>query len=344
MDEELLDSKYKVLRVLGKGAFGQVLLAHDKIANNNVAIKEFYNHEFNEESIIKEIQFLATLNHHSIVRFFHHFIYNSSLHIVLEYCPNGSLLDIISQKGKLDVDTALSYSLKIAETLIFIHKKGIIHSDIKPSNILFNSEEEIKISDFGVANSRSVTFIYQPPELFSSQNVSSKDSRIDIYALGITLLETILGKNPFSRYETGEIMSAKISHSFIPYDLPHWLQEIILKSTHPSPDLRFQIAEEFFNALKSKSVLYSINKEFIKADKLFAYADKCLSQKRWLKSVNFIKKGVEISRDSVLGNITAGKYHLKTNNLILAKKYFEKALNLNPGVNIKKRIIGYSFR
>jgi len=326
-----------VVDVLGSGGFGKVLLAIDELANHEVAIKSYRDENYTESSIIRELQFLASLKHNSIVTFYHHFIHNSMLHIVMEYCSGGSLADLLSER-KYEIDEALTVGIKIAETLIFIHSKGIIHRDIKPGNILFDENDNPKLSDFGVSNTRGGTFSYLPPEIYYSDYIHSLDPKIDVYSLGILLIEMLTGENPFVEIPKEEILSAKLNHTFIPDILPHWLQEIILKATNPSPELRFQTAKEFSAALKSRSVPFVVNKVNIKADKLFAYAEKYLAQKKWLKSFSYIKRGIEISKDSALGNITAGKYHLKTQNLILAKKYFEKAFNINPGVNIKKEL------
>lgn len=337
MNKELLDNKYKIISILGSGAFGKVLLASDELAKHEVAIKTYFNTEFTEEDIIREIRFLASLKHPSIVTFFHHFIHDSMLHIVMEYCLGGSLQSLLSRK-KYEIDEALKVIIKIADALILIHKKDIIHHDIKPSNILFDENQNPKLSDFGVSNTRGGTFSYLPPEVFFSEYISSKDPKIDIYSLGIVLLEMLMGQNPFSNLPKEEIIAAKLNHSFIPGDLPVWLQEIILKSTHPSPELRFQSALEFLTSLKSRSVPYSVNKENIKSNKLFISAQKYLNQKKWYKAKNYLVEGLQISPDSVLGNLTAGKFYLKTFNLKLAKEYFEKALIRNPGVNIKKEL------
>lgn len=333
----LLDNKYKVLQILGSGGFGKVLLAYDEFAKHEVAIKTYINTEFTDEDIKREIQFLASLKHPSIVTFYHHFIHDSMLHIVMEYCIGGSLYDLLSS-DKYEIDQAVELCIKIADALSYIHNKGIIHHDIKPANILFDENKNPKLSDFGVSNTRGGTYSYLPPEVFFSEYITSGDPKIDIYSLGIVLLEIIIGHNPFKDIPKKDIIAAKLNHTFVPSDLPHWLQEIILKSTHPSPELRFQSAQEFSSALKARCVPYTLNKENIKADKFFTYAAKSLSQKKWHKAKNYIDEGFDIAPDSVLGNITAGKYYLKTYKLNLAKKHFEKALNINPGVDIKKEL------
>lgn len=333
-----LDNKYRLIKVLGAGGFGKVLLAEDELAKNKVAIKTFVNPEFTSEDIVREIQYLASLKHPSIVRFYHHFIENSTLHIVMEYCPNGSLLNYLTDKEKLGIDESLKISLEVANVLKFIHSKNIVHRDIKPGNILLDENKNIKVSDFGIANTHGGTRIYLAPEVYISDGVLKEDPKIDIYALGITLLEMISGKHPFIELEREKILEAKLDYTFIPDDLPQWLQEIILKATHPDPELRFQTAEEFYDALNCRSVPYSVNNNIIKADQVFSLANKYLKQKKWQKSINIISKGFELYEDTVYGNITAGNYYLRIHDLKAAKNCFEKALRLNSGVNIKKSL------
>jgi pentatricopeptide repeat protein len=336
---DILDNKYKILKRLGVGAFGIVYLAEDKLAKRNVAIKALLEKEsLNQEDLIREIEFLASLNHHSIVTFFHHFFNNDILYLVMEYCECGSLHALIQSKNNLAIDEALSIALEICEVFNFIHNKSIIHRDIKPTNILIKADRKIKVSDFGIANTHSGTIIYLAPEVYSAQYISAKDPRVDIYALGITLLEMIIGNNPFLRMDGQEILANKFNHNFIPTDLPQWLQAIILKATHPIPELRFQTVQEFKQAILSKSVPYVINKDRIRVDKTFEIANKYLNNKNWQKSINYIEKGLESHSDSVLGLMSAGKYYLKIHRMDKAKEYLDQAININPAVTIKKEL------
>jgi tetratricopeptide (TPR) repeat protein len=156
--------------------------------------------------------------------------------------------------------------------------------------------------------------------------------------LGITILEMIIGKNPFIKSERKDILAVKINHNFIPTNLSQWLQEILLKATNPIPELRFQTATEFKEALLAKCVPYIFNKVRLNADKIFNAANKSLATKNWKKAINYIETGLEKYNNSTLGLLTAGKYYLKVHNILEARKYFEQAVKLNPAVNIKKEL------
>ncbi|WP_448509982.1 protein kinase domain-containing protein [Immundisolibacter sp.] len=336
---DVLDNKYKIIDVLGNGAFGIVYLADDSGANRKVAIKALLEKESLKQNDLKrEIEFLGSLKHKSIVTFHHHFIENGILYLVMEYCGGGNLDSLIRSKNQLSYDEALMIAKEICGVFEFIHNRDIIHRDIKPKNILIESDGTIKVADFGIANTHGGTVIYLAPEVFSSEYFSSKDSRVDIYALGITLLEMIIGKNPFLDSDDREMHAKKLNHSFVPTDLPQWLQAIILKATHPIPELRFQSASEFNQAIYSKSVPYIINKDRIRVDKYFELANKSLRSKNWKNSLKYIERGLEKENYSALGLMIAGKYNLKIHKVDKAREYFDQALKMNPSVNIRKEL------
>ena len=339
MKNKLLDDKYKIIKKLGRGGFGIVYLAEDSLAKREVAIKALLEKkDLNSNELIREIEFLASIQHPSIVTFHHHITYNNILYLVMEYCKNGSLEDLIKTYKKLSVNQAIEIAIKICEVLEFIHNKNIVHHDIKPSNILMGDKGVIKVSDFGIANTHGGSLHYLSPEIYISEYISSEDVRVDIYALGITFLEMIIGENPFIKFSRKDVLSIKINHNFIPTNLAQWLQEIILKATNPIPELRFQTATEFKEALIAKCVPYNFNRARLNADKMFYAANRRLSTKNWKQAINYINAGLELHNSSALGLLTAGKYYLKINDTLNAKGYFEQAIKINPSVNIKKEL------
>ena len=343
-EEVILDSNYRVLRRLGRGGFGIVYLAEDILAKRKVAIKILRDREyFNDQSdLIREIEFLASLKHSSIVTFYHHFFDNSILHLVMEFCGGGSLDELIKTKSRLSINEAFKIASDICKVFEFIHSKNVVHSDIKPNNILIDTDGTIKVADFGIANTHGGTVLYMAPELYSADYISSNDPRVDIYALGITLLEMLVGHNPFESIYAQDILAQKINHGFISTSLPQWVQEIILKATNPVPELRFQNAKEFSEAIRAKNVPYFFNKNRFNADKVFNSANRSLNTKNWKKAINFIESGLEKNSKSALGCLTAGKYYLKVNKTVEAARYFEQAIRLNPGVAIKKELASIS--
>ena len=192
------DNKYKYIKDLGSGGFGKVFLAEEKFSNRKVAIKQFHEADpVKLEKIIHEIEIVSQFKHHNIVTYYHHFFFDSKLCFVMEYCEGGSLRDKI-RKEKYSMTDVFNWFQTLTECLRVVHKKSTIHHDIKPDNILFTDNGTIKISDFGVANTGGGTSGYVSPESYDWKNNNVKDPRVDIYALGVTLMETLNRKNPFS--------------------------------------------------------------------------------------------------------------------------------------------------
>jgi serine/threonine protein kinase len=336
----MLDGKYKFIKELGHGAFGTVFLAEDILAKREVAIKVLNERETtSQDIIIKEIQSVASLDHHHVITFYHHFLHDGRLHLVMQYCKNGNLNFYLSSLDESPYDFACNVCIEIADGLDYVHNKGIVHHDIKPLNILFDDDHKIKISDFGVANSMGGTRAYMPPELFMEDIFLEKDPRIDIYSLGITLLEIVLGTNPLVNiHDPHEQLIKKLDQSFIPNHFPHWITEIIIKATHPNRELRFQTMLEFREALVARTVPFELNLSLIKSNKIAESAAKFLKTKKWNKSFHYIEAALNINSKSVMAYIIGGKYFLKINNSKKAFEYLNNALRLNPRIDIQKEL------
>lgn len=244
-----LDGKYDLIRELGSGGFGRVWLASDRvIPDRKVAVKWIRDglSDAAAETLLDEMTFLDRLDHPHIVKFLHHAKDGGDFYLVMEYCAGGSL-DTCANRRPLDPAQVFAWGKTLADTLAMVHGHGIVHHDIKPKNILITEDGRLKIADFGVANRNWGTRAYMAPELSLGES-DSDDQRIDIYALGVTLLELLLGRNPLDDFAGKEMLQAKIRHDFIPASLDRWVQEILLKATHPTPEARFQTMTDFAEA------------------------------------------------------------------------------------------------
>ena len=142
-----LDSKYRVLRALGSGGFGQVYLAEDELLGRQVAIKLLRDRDSEAHAnLVHEMRSLDSLHHPNVVAFYHHFVDEETLFLVMEYCAGGNLRDLMQRSPRLQ--TIMEWGRNLAETLHYIHQHGIVHHDIKPDNILFTSDDAVKIGDF----------------------------------------------------------------------------------------------------------------------------------------------------------------------------------------------------
>jgi serine/threonine protein kinase len=340
LDSQLLDGKYRIIRELGRGGFGRVVLAADTVIQERfVAIKALIDQDSERQNnLIEEMNFLASLQSPSIITFYHHFKESGKLHLVMEYCADGSLREKIRQGKGLMPSRVFQWGIHLAEVLNTVHEKGIIHHDIKPDNILFTRDGHIKIGDFGVANRNIGTLSYMAPELFTEDYVSIKDCRIDIYALGVTLLELICGHNPLFGLSPNELLLRKLKGDFIPSELPRWVQEILLKATHSTPEMRFQTMMEFREAMISKNVPLIIDSKRVEAHKASIASEKLIAKKKWIKAEKLITTALERCPESVSANVTAGKLYMRLRQIEKAKVFLDRALRLNPRVNVQKSL------
>ena len=332
----IFDNKYTFVKDLGSGGFGKVFLAKEKVSNRLVAIKQLLNKNKSEqEDIIHEIETISKFENPNIVTFYHHFWEDEVLYLVMEYCSGGSLRDKLATNSITTSET-IEWIQTLASCLRIIHKKGIIHHDIKPDNIVFSQNGTIKIADFGVANKNIGTRAYMSPEAFSWDVDSTNDPRIDIYALGVTLMELLSKQNPFFGLSREEIIEKHQSADFPIQQLPNWQQEIILKAINKTPELRFQFMIELEEALKAKSVPIIFNKDNLKAAELIALADKALKTNKWRNALKFLELAYKQYENNVAVLLELGKYNLRIQKIEAAKSFYEKALKLNPRLDVQK--------
>ena len=189
---------------IGKGAFSDVILVHHKKnPKKKYAMKELLKKDKIEEKYIKqEILLHKNLNHKNIIKLEDFLETPKKMFIFLELAEKGDLFEFL-KKNKICDQKKLKFFHEICEAIKYIHLKNIMHRDLKPENILINSENCIKLCDFGWAaeylpnftrNSFCGTYEYMAPEIFLS---SSQNKKTDIWSLGILLFEIFEGFSPF---------------------------------------------------------------------------------------------------------------------------------------------------
>jgi serine/threonine protein kinase len=335
-----LDGKYGVIRRLGSGGFGEVFLADDEaIPERQVAIKVLLQRTAGDHSnLIWEMQTLARFNHAGVVGFYHHFSTEDHLCLVMEYCGGASMDDLLAMGRKYSEAEVMKWGLDLCRTLAFVHQKDIVHHDVKPANVLFTADGKIKLGDFGVANRNTGTRMYLAPEMLLGEQVSRTDPRVDIYALGLTMLEALTGIHPFENFNREEALQARIAHDFVPDTLPRWVQDVLLRATHPTPELRFQTMQDFGEAIREKRVLYVFNRNRIQAHVLAEKAEAQIARKRWNAAEKLVGRALHLSPDCVAALLAAGRCQLLIRRIDQAKDYFSKAVSISPRTPIQKEL------
>src|ERR687885_335307 len=151
----LFDGRYKVERRLGSGGMATVYCAEDQELGRRVAIKILNDRHAHDEQFIerfrREAKNAAGLSHPNIVSIYDRGEADGSYYIAMEYLDGRTLKELIVGRGPAPIKTAIDYARQILAALRFAHRNGIVHRDIKPHNVLVDSEGRLKVTDFGIA-------------------------------------------------------------------------------------------------------------------------------------------------------------------------------------------------
>lgn len=205
----LAKANYHVGDILGRGASGSVFRALNILTGEAVAIKSISLLSLSPTvlpDIMSEIDLLKNLNHPNIVKYKGFVRDKESLHIILEYCENGSLQSILKKFGKFPESLVAVYMAQVLEGLIYLHEQGVIHRDIKGANILTNKDGSVKLADFGVSSRTAGTKdgedgevvgspYWMAPEVIEQSGASTAS---DIWSVGCVVVELLEGQPPYS--------------------------------------------------------------------------------------------------------------------------------------------------
>lgn len=261
-----IGGRYEVLRGIGEGGMSKVYLAHDVILDRDVAIKVL-NYDFaNEQDLKKRFQREAlsatSLTHPHIVNIFDVGEDEELHYLVMEYIEGQTLKKHIQMNGPLRVQEAVRIMRQLVSAIANAHHNGIVHRDIKPQNILMDSEGNVKITDFGIAMALSATAHTKTNSVIGTVHYLSPEQarggmatkKSDIYSLGIVFYELLTGELPFSaetavaialKHLQEETPSVRLAHPGIPQSV----ENVILKATAKDASYRYQSADEMYDDL-----------------------------------------------------------------------------------------------
>jgi serine/threonine-protein kinase len=212
-EQVVLNGRYELHRRIGRGGMAEVYLARDRLLDRPVAIKILFPEFAADPSFVarfrREAQAAANLNHPNIVGVYDWGKERGTYYIVMEYVDGRTVSEIIRTDGPLDPKQAAGIAADVAAGLGFAHRKGVVHRDIKPGNILITGTGEVKVADFGIARAMTATTdddltqvgsVMGTATYFSPEQAQGKpvDPRSDLYSLGVVLYEMLVGQPPFS--------------------------------------------------------------------------------------------------------------------------------------------------
>ena len=262
---DILDGRYEIESKIGQGGMSYVYRAKDTKLDRIVAIKMLKEECSGDEEFLEkfrnEARSAANLTHPNIVAAYDAVDEGELHYIVMELVEGITLKNYIARKGRLSNKETIGISLQAAEGIAAAHKKGIIHRDIKPQNLIISKDGKVKVADFGIAravsqdtaNSAVVGSVhYIAPE---QAQYGQADERSDLYSLGICMYEMITGRVPFKGDNTVNVVMAHIQEAMVPpsvynEEIYPALNDIITKATKKAPEDRYQSAGELIADLK----------------------------------------------------------------------------------------------
>lgn len=218
--------RYEILEVIGAGAHSRVARAFDPLIGRIVAIKLFPRELASGEArqrFVREARVVGQISHPSIITLHDMGVEESSQtpYLVMEFIE-GQPLDKILEKGSLPVPKACAWAAEVATALAMAHRKGVIHGDVKPANILITDDHRIKLTDFGMARLASGesqdTPLLGTPAYWCPEQILGKpqDAKSDIFSLGVVLYEMVTGHRPFDSDSLQGICSRIMSSTPLP--------------------------------------------------------------------------------------------------------------------------------
>jgi len=259
---------YRVLEEIGRGGMGIVFKARHEKLGRLVALKMLVPHLARNPRMrarfLREAKLQAGLTHPNVVNIFDYLEEGENAFLVMEYVPGETLEKMLLKKGRLSVPEVLYVAEGVLEALSFMHRRGVVHRDIKPGNVIVAENGLVKVTDFGIARlaeeeaaitragARVGTLYYMAPELLKEGRLSPA---ADIYSLGVMLFQLLTGRVPFTGRTDYEIIEAHLKKAppdirALNPEVPEPLARCIRRALAKKPEERFSSAEEFLSSIR----------------------------------------------------------------------------------------------
>ena len=258
---------YRILERIGKGGMATVYHADDRKSGRDVAIKFISPALAENEDFLKrfrrEVKLVARLDHPNVVPVYDYGEQEGYAYLVMPYLPVGSLTDRMKQ-GSISLEEGGKLLDQVAAGLDFAHRHGIVHRDVKPSNILLDSQGNALLGDFGLARSDESTLnltgsaLIGTPAYIAPEQVKGElvDARCDQYALGVILFQLATGRLPFDAPTPMGLLLKHVSEPFPSArarnpQVPETVDRVIRRATAKEPAERFETVSEMNAALQA---------------------------------------------------------------------------------------------
>jgi len=264
-DGAVIDDRYEISAHLGSGGMAEVYCATDLQLGRNVALKILHERFAADEEFVerfkREASSAAGLAHQHVVGVYDRGEWEGTSYIAMEFVPGRTLKQIVVEEGPLDPQRAVDLTVQVLRAARFAHRRGIIHRDFKPQNVIVDDEGRAKVTDFGIARAGASDMTQTGSILGTAQYLSPEQAqghavgaRSDLYSIGIILYELLTGRVPFEADSAVTIALKQVSEAPVapselnPRVTPE-LEAVVLRALAKEPRERFADADEFIAAL-----------------------------------------------------------------------------------------------
>src|SRR6201997_4879164 len=253
--DTIIDGRYRVISRVGSGGMADVYLAHDQLLGREVAVKVLHHHFAEDQEFVERFKrgasSAAALSHPNIVGIFDRGEWNGTYYIAMEYVAGRSLKALVRERGPMDPRQSIDIVIQILSAARFAHKRGVIHRDLKPHNVILDEDGRARVTDFGIARAGASdmtmtgsimgTAQYLSPE--QAQGFAGRDASA-LYSVGVILYELVTGTVPFEGDSAVAIAFKQVSAAPRPPSelnpaIPPSLDAVVLRALAKDPAARY---------------------------------------------------------------------------------------------------------
>jgi eukaryotic-like serine/threonine-protein kinase len=262
----IVDGRYKVISRVGSGGMADVYLAEDQLLGRQVAVKLLHPHFAEDQEFVerfrREASSAAGLSHQNIVGIFDRGEWEGTYYIAMEYVPGRSLKTLVREHGALDPALAIDIVVQILRGARYAHRRGVVHRDLKPHNVILDEEGRARVTDFGIARAGASDMTLTGSIMGTAQYLSPEQAQghlvtaaADLYSIGVILYELLTGAVPFDGETAVAIAYQQVSAQPRPPSevnpaVPPALDAVVLRALAKDPAQRYADADEFIAALQ----------------------------------------------------------------------------------------------
>ncbi|HWE58965.1 MAG TPA: Stk1 family PASTA domain-containing Ser/Thr kinase [Solirubrobacteraceae bacterium] len=262
----IIDGRYRVLHRLGAGGMADVYLAQDEQLDRQIALKLLHRRFAEDPGFVerfrREAQAAASLQHPNVVSVFDRGSFEGTYYIAMEFLEGRTLKRLIREEAPIETTRAIDLTEQMLKAARFAHRRGVIHRDLKPHNVIVDDNDHVKVTDFGIARAGASdmtetgsimgTAQYLSPEQAQGHAVSAPS---DLYSIGIVLYEMLTGRVPFDGESPVSIALKHVAEAPVPPsqinpEIPSALEQVVMWALNKDPADRPADADQFIMALE----------------------------------------------------------------------------------------------